>query len=151
MKLFWYLIVTLMVMSVPPSEQPEAHTVPEPPVIEAKKEVKKEVKKVEKPKDKYKSYGKFRITAYCPCYECSEEWGDQTATGVRAKEGRTIAVDPKVIPYGTKVLINDHVYIAEDCGGAIDGNEIDIYFKDHESTEEFGVQHLEVKVKVGEK
>ena len=39
-----------------------------------------------------------------------------TATGTKATEGRTIAVDPDIIPYGTTVIIDDHEYIAEDCG-----------------------------------
>ena len=42
-------------------------------------------------------------------------------------EGQTIAVDPRVIPYGTKVIIGGHIFTAEDCGGAIQGNHIDIY------------------------
>lgn len=50
-----------------------------------------------------------------------------TSTGVIAEEGRTIAVDPTVIPYGTEVMIDGHVYIAEDCGGAVKGNVIDIF------------------------
>ncbi|MEI3219112.1 MAG: 3D domain-containing protein [Lachnoclostridium sp.] len=41
--------------------------------------------------------------------------------------GRTIAVDASVIPYGSVVVINGHAYVAEDCGGAIKGNKIDIY------------------------
>ena len=32
-------------------------------------------------------------------------------------EGQTIAVDPSVIPYGTQVVINGHVFTAEDCEG----------------------------------
>ena len=40
------------------------------------------------------------------------------------------AVDPSVIPYGTEVLIDGHVYIAEDCGGAVKGNVIDIFVED---------------------
>ena len=41
----------------------------------------------------------------------------------------TIAVDPKVIPYGTRVYIPkfDKTFIAEDCGGGIVGNRIDIF------------------------
>ena len=34
-------------------------------------------------------------------------------------EGQTIAVDPRVIPCGTKVIIGGHIFTAEDCGGAI--------------------------------
>ncbi len=85
----------------------------------------------------------FKVTAYCPCKECSDDYGRMTATGVLAEAGRTIAVDPSVIPYGTKVTINGNTYIAEDCGGYIKGNRIDIYFDSHQETVEFGVQHLE--------
>ena len=46
-------------------------------------------------------------------------------------EGQTIAVDPRVIPYGTKVIIGGHIFTAEDCGGAIQGNHIDIYVNNH--------------------
>ncbi len=51
----------------------------------------------------------------------------RTATGTTATAGRTIAVDPKVIPYGTKVYIEGYGYrIAEDCGG-FRGTHIDIF------------------------
>ena len=51
-----------------------------------------------------------------------------TSTGTKPKWG-TIAVDPSIIPYGTKVYIPqfDKIFIAEDCGSAIKGNKIDIY------------------------
>jgi 3D (Asp-Asp-Asp) domain-containing protein len=57
-----------------------------------------------------------------------------TSTGTTPKWG-TIAVDPTVIPYGTKVYIPqfDKVFIAEDCGGAIKGNKIDIFMNDSDS------------------
>lgn len=72
--------------------------------------------------------GNFKLTAYCPCYKCSGGYGSNTATGVRAQEGVTIAVDPRIIPYGTKVYIENVGYrIAQDCGGAIKGKKIDIY------------------------
>lgn len=86
---------------------------------------------------------KFKVTAYCPCKKCSGKWGKMTSTGVIAKAGRTIAVDPKYIPYGTKVTINGNTYVAEDCGGAIKGNRIDIYFDSHQEALAFGVQYLE--------
>ena len=75
--------------------------------------------------------GRFRITGYCPCYICSEGHGTMTSTGSRAVAGRTVAVDPRVIPYGTHLLINGHEYIAEDCGGLIKNKHIDIYFNTH--------------------
>ena len=84
----------------------------------------------------------FHVTAYCGCYSCSEGYGTQTSTGVTAEAGRTIAVDPDVVPYGSKVQINDHTYVAEDCGGAINGYEIDIYMDEHSSTDRFGSQYI---------
>lgn len=61
-----------------------------------------------------------------------------------AKSNHTIAVDPSVIPYGSKVVINGKIYVAEDCGGAIKQNCIDIYFDTHEEASDFGVQYAEV-------
>jgi peptidoglycan hydrolase CwlO-like protein len=91
-----------------------------------------------------KSLGTFRITHYCPCYYCSGGWGNGTATGTVATPGRTIAVDPSVIPYGSVVVINGHAYVAEDCGGAIKGNKIDIYVSDHATALSSGVYYAEV-------
>ena len=84
--------------------------------------------------------GEFRLTAYCPCEECSEGWGSMTSTGVLAQENHTIAVDPTVIPYGSKIIINGIIYTAEDCGGAIKNNIIDIYFNTHEEVDDFGMK-----------
>lgn len=88
--------------------------------------------------------GVFEVSAYCPCYLCSEGYGRETATGARATAGRTIAVDPNVIPYGTAVEINGHTYIAEDCGGDIKGNRIDLFVDTHTETLEWGVRTLNV-------
>lgn len=99
--------------------------------------------------NEWENIGTFKLTAYCPCPECSDEWGDMTSTGVKATENRTIAVDPKVIPYGSEVKINGTTYIAEDCGGAIKQNKIDIYFGDHEEANAFGVQYAEVELFTG--
>ena len=91
-------------------------------------------------------YGLMRCSAYCPCCDCSEGYNYSTCTGTRAEEGRTIAVDPDVISLGSKVMIDGKIYIAEDCGGLIKGDKIDIFFVNHEDVDEFGVQDCEVYV-----
>ena len=93
------------------------------------------------------SLGEFKITHYCPCEACSGKWGDLTSTGVRAKAGHTIAVDPRVIPYGSVVQIDGHEYVAEDTGGAIKGNRIDIYCESHQEASDRGVIYAEVLLK----
>lgn len=92
----------------------------------------------------YRSLGEFVITHYCDCQKCTLDGDGITATGTQATEGRTIAVDPEVIPYGTMVVIDGHTYIAEDCGGAIKGNRIDIYMNSHEEALQAGVKTVEV-------
>ncbi|EJX00038.1 protein containing 3D domain protein [gut metagenome] len=94
-----------------------------------------------------RSLGTFRITHYCPCSICCGPWANGiTSTGVTATTNHTIAVDPSQIPYGTKVVINGQVYVAEDCGGAIKNNCIDIYVGSHEEGERKGVYYTEVYV-----
>lgn len=85
-----------------------------------------------------------------------------TYSGTRAAEGRTVAVDPKVIPLGSSVRITfpeeysymDGIYVAEDTGRLIKGNSIDIFFgedkvgsKDvNKKALDFGVQYVEVEI-----
>lgn len=85
------------------------------------------------------------LTAYCPCYECSDGWGNGTATGVTAQPNHTIAVDPDVIPLGAWVEIDGHVFHAEDVGGGVNGNHIDVYFDSHDEAVEFGKQVANVR------
>ena len=69
-----------------------------------------------------------------------------TATGKEIKEGM-IAVDTKIIPLGTRIEIKDiGIFVAEDTGGRIKGNRIDIYFKTKEEAKEFGRQIIWVRV-----
>lgn len=76
--------------------------------------------------------GMYKLTGYCACSICCGDYADGiTYTGTQATEGRTIAVDPNKIPLGSKVLINGNIYIAEDVGGAIKENRIDIYKDNH--------------------
>lgn len=85
-------------------------------------------------------------TGYCGCSYCCGKSDRITATGTRATEGRTIAADPRVLPYGTHVLINGHEYVVEDCGGDIQNNRIDIYFESHEVARCFDPQYIEIEV-----
>lgn len=69
-----------------------------------------------------------------------------TATGKEIKKGM-IAVDSKIIPLGTRLEIkNMGVFVAEDTGGKIKGNRIDIYFETKEEAKEFGRQTIWVKL-----
>lgn len=91
-----------------------------------------------------RSLGIFKTTGYCQCRSCSAGWGRRTSTGTIASAGRTIAVDPRVIPYGTQVMINGNIYTAEDCGGGVRGDHIDIFFNTHSEARNQGVQYAEV-------
>lgn len=102
------------------------------------------------------SLGKFTLTAYCSCPKCCgqyaynrpvDEYGNEIvygSIGVRLVAGISIAVDPRVIPYGSDVVINGHTYTAHDTGGAINGHRIDVYFDNHQDALNFGVQYAEV-------
>lgn len=103
------------------------------------------------------SLGEFKITHYCACEICCGSWANNrpngivyTASGAVAEAGKTIAVDPDVIPYGTEVVIDNQTYIAQDCGSAIQDNRIDIYCDSHEQALQLGVKYAEVFLKEGE-
>lgn len=70
-----------------------------------------------------------------------------TSTGQKPKWG-TIAVDPKVIPYRTKVYIPyfNKTFIANDCGGAIKGTKIDIFMNSRKECYKFGRRNIEIIV-----
>ncbi len=91
-----------------------------------------------------RSLGVFRTTAYCPCRKCSGGWGGRTSTGTIAAANHTISVDPRVIPYGSRIMIGGVVYTAEDCGGGVKGNHIDIFFNTHGETRAYGTRNVEV-------
>lgn len=94
--------------------------------------------------DSWINIGNCRITHYCPCSKCCGQWANGiTASGATAQEGRTVAVDSSVIPLGSEVLINGHVYIAEDTG--VSGNAVDIYLDDHQRCLDQGMYYTTVK------
>lgn len=67
-----------------------------------------------------------------------------TATGTNVRRG-AVAVDPRYIPYGTRMFVmtpsGSYVYgiaVAEDCGGDIKGDRMDLYLPTYEECREFG-------------
>lgn len=138
-------------------DEPQTKTLPVQPISKAHTAEPSEPEEVT-PEPELVSLGDFTLTAYCSCEICCGEWALNrpngivyTATGTEAVAGRTIAVDPDVIPYGSTVYINGQAYVAEDCGGAIQGNRIDVYFDSHSAALEFGVQYAEIFMEGAEK
>lgn len=83
-------------------------------------------------------------TAYC------EGCSGTTAYGINLRanpEQKVIAVDPNVIPLGTKVWVENYgVAIAGDTGGAIKGNKIDVFIPSHDLAMQWGVKTVKLKV-----
>ena len=72
--------------------------------------------------------------------------GTHTARGNRVRRG-IIAVDPRFIPLGTRVYIPGYgEAVADDTGGAIIGNRIDIAFDTYDEAMHFGRQHIEIYI-----
>lgn len=74
-----------------------------------------------------------------------------TATGTRARRNAsgysTIAVDPRVIPLGSKVYVEGYgLAIAEDIGGAIKGNRIDVFVDTVSQANAWGVRQVNVYI-----
>jgi 3D (Asp-Asp-Asp) domain-containing protein len=85
--------------------------------------------------------GNFKITHYCTERRAHICGGGQgiTATGTTVTAGRTIAVDPSVIPYGTQVYIEGYGFrTAEDCGSAVGGKHLDIAVSSHSEAMSLG-------------
>ena len=89
----------------------------------------------------------FKATAYTSWIE---DVGDTTATGTLARVG-AIAVDPRLIPYGTRMFIvtNDGTYVygiatAEDCGGGVNGSHVDLFFDTVAECWQFGVRQCTI-------
>ncbi|MHB1418638.1 MAG: 3D domain-containing protein [Bacillota bacterium] len=85
-----------------------------------------------------------KATAYDACIKCTGKTDGITRTGTRAQSQHTIAVDPNLIPLGAQVFIPSlgGIFTAEDTGGAIKGNRVDVYMNNHEDALQFGVQEL---------
>jgi len=90
---------------------------------------------------------KIKVTAYEPSERSCGIWADGiTATGKPVKMG-TIAVDPKLIPMGSRLFVPQYGWgVAEDIGGAIKGNRIDVFFWTVDEALEWGVKELDIFV-----
>ena len=68
------------------------------------------------------------LTYYCPCKRCNGSWGAIDGYGNPLVWG-TVAVDPRKIPLGTKLVIDgyDTVFTARDTGSGVNGWHIDVF------------------------
>lgn len=90
------------------------------------------------------------VTHYCICEKCCGKKADEpgygvTASGRTAAPGVSVAVDPKLIPLGSDVLVDYgdgvlHYYRADDTGGAVKGAHIDLCMESHEAALAAGVK-----------
>lgn len=106
---------------------------------------------------RYKKVLDMKATAYTASFkDTGKNPGDPgfgiTRSGIRAKKG-VIAVDPKVIPLGTRVYVEvagsmpDYGFaLAADTGGAIKNNKIDLYFDDQDFVDRWGVKKVKVYI-----
>ncbi|MGG0288402.1 LysM peptidoglycan-binding domain-containing protein [Peribacillus butanolivorans] len=88
-----------------------------------------------------------RATAYtADCQGCS----GTTATGIDLKanpDAKVVAVDPSVIPLGSKVYVEGYGYAtAEDTGSAIKGNRVDIFIPNEQDALNWGVKNVKIQV-----
>lgn len=95
--------------------------------------------KIAELKNKRRYVGNFKITHYCPCKTCNGSSSGKTASGTKMTPYKTIAVDPKAIPLGSKVEFNGEIYLAEDTGSAIKGKKIDLCVGSHSEAYARGV------------
>ena len=90
----------------------------------------------------YKKVLNMTATAYAPGPLDNGKWGDLTYLGGKVRKG-VAAVDPDVIPMGTRLWIEGYgEAIAEDQGGAIQGNRIDLAFNSRSEALNYGIQRV---------
>lgn len=102
--------------------------------------------------DNYSKVITCRATAYDGSYETLGKYNPRTALGAVPTVG-TVAVDPKVIPLGTKLYITStdgsYVYgycFAGDTGGSIKGNRVDLFMGSRREALNFGSRQVNVYV-----
>lgn len=115
-----------------PEPQPEPEPVPEAAPAPVEEAV---------PESNLTYLGNFALSAYCPCAACCGPYASgHTASGTLATEGVTVAMDG--LEFGTKLMINGHIYTVEDRGTPY--GLVDIFFAEHSSARAFGLQYADV-------
>jgi 3D (Asp-Asp-Asp) domain-containing protein len=110
-------------------------------IPEEEKIIVKEVREVKKEVDWF-----YFVASGYSANDPEQGTSNKTATGEEVKEG-IIAVDPDIIPLGTKVEIKDvGVFVAEDTGGKIKGNRVDIYFNSKGEAKDFGRKGVWIRI-----
>lgn len=128
---------------------PDPTPTPSAPVSQLKESDQAKQMQGQKP-DQYQKEIKMVATAYAPGPHDNDQWGNKTHLGTQIRPG-VIAVDPKVIPLGSKVFIqypdgHGEYATAEDTGGAIKGNRIDVAKWSVPEAEKFGMKDVKVFV-----
>lgn len=90
-----------------------------------------------------------KVTHYCCCVKCCGKDDGITYSGVKAVPGVTVAVDTSIIPLGSDVLVDYgdgelHYYRADDIGGSVRGNHIDLAVTTHEEALQLGIKRATV-------
>ena len=90
----------------------------------------------------------MEATAYnWDCATCNGRGLTATGYNLKANPDGVIAVDPRVIPLGTKVYVEGYGYaVARDTGGAIKGNRIDVHMRSNSAARQFGRQTVKVTI-----
>jgi 3D (Asp-Asp-Asp) domain-containing protein len=94
-------------------------------------------------------YRTVKVTAYCSnCPICCGKYADGKTATMRDASLPGVAVDKKLIPLGSRLDIPGYGnwQLADDVGGLIKGDHIDIRFNDHQKAKEFGVKTLKIRV-----
>ena len=87
-----------------------------------------------------------KLTAYDAGYNSTGKTKEHpqygiTYSGTKVAVGRTVAVDPKVIPLGWWIYIEDYGFRrAEDIGSGVKGNHVDIFVEDEKEANRFGLK-----------
>lgn len=143
----------------PPVEEKieEVHTEPAIYITEAANDrIEEPDERIEEPVEEVKlnQFETAKITAYCICKKCCGKDPDHPAYGITAS-GReavpyvSVAVDRKLIPLGSTVYIDYgdgvvHEFRADDVGGGVKGEHIDVCYPDHQSALVHGVKTARV-------